>query len=96
VARTVNLKRDRFLFYLGLVLVLVGGPGLALGTFAHDSLRVPVGGVAYDAFGWVNQSVLGVGAVVLIVGIVFLILGLRGGVLSATELADVKAGRSRT
>jgi len=96
LARSVNLKRDRFLFYFGLVLVLLGGPGLAVGTFAHDSLRVPVGGTAYDAFGWVNQSFLGVGVVVLFIGIVFLILGLRGGILSASELADLKAGRSRT
>ncbi len=96
MARSVNLKRDRFLFYVGLVLFLVGGPGLSVGTFAHDSLRVPVGGAAYDAFGWVNQAVLGVGVVVLVVGIVFLILGLRGGILSASELDDLKAGRSRT
>ena len=96
MARSVNLKRDRFLFYLGLVLFLVGGPGLAVGTFAHDSLRVPVGGSAYDAFGWVNQTVLGVGGVVLFIGIVFLILGLRGGVLSREEIADLQTGRSRT
>ena len=96
MARSVNLKRDRFLFYIGLVLFLVGGPGLAVGTFAHDSLRVPVGGGAYEAFGWVNQTVLGVGAVILVVGLVFLILALRGGVLSPSEVADLKAGRSRT
>jgi hypothetical protein len=92
----VNLKRDRILFFTGLVLSLLGGPGLLIGTVAHDFLRVPVIGNAYDAFGWVNQTFLGVGLVLLVVGIVFLILGLRGGVLSATEVADLKAGRSRT
>ena len=96
MARRVNLKRDRFLFYIGLVLFLAGGPGLAVGTFAHDSLRINIVGNAYDAFGWMNQAVLGVGVVVLVIGVVFLILGLRGGVLSASELADLKAGRSRT
>jgi hypothetical protein len=96
VARSVNLKRDRFLFYFGLVLFLIGGPGMAVGTFAHDSLRVPVGGVAYDAFGWVNQTFLVVGAVVLVIGLVFLIIGLRGGVLSPAEVEDLKAGRTRT
>jgi len=96
VARTANLKRDRFLFYIGLILFLLGGPGLAVGTYAHDVMRVPVGGNAFDAFGWVNQTVLGVGVVALLIGIVFLILGLRGGVLSPDEVADLKAGRSRT
>ena len=96
MARRINLKRDRFLFYVGLVLVRVGGSGLTAGSYAHDSLRVPVGGTAFDAFGWLNQTALGVGVVLLLIGIVFLILGLRGGVLSASELADVKAGGSRT
>jgi len=84
------------LFYVGLVLFLLGGPGLAVGSFAHDSLRVPVGGTAYTAFGWLNTAVLAVGAILLVVGIAFVILGLRGGVLSSSEIADLKAGRSKT
>ena len=96
MARSLNLKRDRMLFYVGLVLFLLGGPGLAVGTSAHDSLRVPVGGTAYGAFGWLNTAVLAVGAIVLVVGIAFVILALRGGVLSSSEIADLKAGRSKT
>ena len=96
MARSVNLKRDRFLFYVGLVLFLVGGPGLVVGTFAHDSLRVPVGGGAYDAFGWVNQTALGIGIVLLLVGIMFLFLALRGGIVSEAQAREIGLGRSRT
>jgi len=96
VAKPLNLKRDRFLFYVGVILLMAGGPGLAAGSFVHDAMRVPIGGAAYGAFGWVNQAVLGVGAVLLIVGIVLVLLALRGGVLSAAQLAERKAGGSRT
>ena len=96
MARSVNLRRDRFLFYTGLLFLLLGGPGLTMGTFMHDSLRVPVIGTAYGAFGWLNQAALGLGVVLLLVGIVFTALALRGGVLSKPELEELKAGRSRT
>jgi hypothetical protein len=96
VARTINLRRDRILFHSGLVLLMLGGPGLLAGTFAHDYLRVPVVGTSYETFGWVNQIALALGVLLLLVGIVCTALGLRGGVLSAPELAELKAGGSGT
>ncbi len=96
MARPVNLRRDRLLFFLGLVLLLAGGPGLVAGSVAHDALRVPVIGNAYDAFGWVNQTALGVGVVLLIVGVMFLFLSLRGGVVSEAEAREIGLRRSRT
>jgi len=95
VARGVNLRRDRILFFLGLLLVLAGGPGLAAGSYAHDSLRVPIGGGAYDAFGWVNQTALGIGVVLLLIGLMFLFLSLRGGIVSEAKAREL-SGRSRT
>lgn len=69
--------RGRFLFYAGLAMVLVGGPGIAMGSWLHDVMRVPIVGQAYDAFGPVNRFVAAIGLVVLVVGIVLLILALR-------------------
>lgn len=70
--------REKFLFYTGIFLILLGGPGIALGSWLHDILRIGVGEyTAFDAFGQFNRLVTAVGLIVLIVGIVFLILSLR-------------------
>lgn len=69
-------RRERLLFWLGLI--LVGGGGFfSLGSFAHDWFKVPVIGEAFDEFGWLNRIFATVGLIVLIIGIVFLILSLR-------------------
>ena len=68
---------EKILFFGGLVLVLMGGPGIALGSWLHDVLRIPVVGEAYDVFGWLNRLFAAAGLVVLLVGIVLLILSLR-------------------
>ncbi len=59
-------------------LILLGGPGIALGSWLHDVLRIGFGEFnAFDAFGSWNRLVTAIGLIVLIVGIVFLILSLR-------------------
>jgi hypothetical protein len=70
-------KKERLLFYVGIILIVLGGPGIALGSWLHDWLRIPVGGNAFEVFGHVNRFVAAVGLLVLIVGIVLLILSLR-------------------
>lgn len=70
-------KREKLLFWVGLVLVLLGGPGLALGSWMHDWFRVPIIGQAYDAFGPINRLFATVGMIILIIGIILLILSLR-------------------
>jgi len=82
-------RRERLLFYAGVLLVLAGGPGIAVGSWLHDLLRIPIGGSAFDAFGWVNRLVAAVGLVILIVGIVLLILSMRLGSAAAEEDYDV-------
>lgn len=70
-------RMEKLLFYGGLVLILAGGPGIALGSWLHDVLRIPIIGSAYDEFGWLNRAFAAGGLVVLLVGIVLLILSLR-------------------
>jgi len=82
-------RRERLLFYAGVLLVLAGGPGIAVGSWLHDLLRIPLGGSAFDAFGWLNRLVAAVGLVILIVGIVLLILSMRLGSAAGEEDYDV-------
>src|SRR5438445_13448952 len=34
--------REKFLFYTGIFLILLGGPGIALGSWLHDVLQISV------------------------------------------------------
>lgn len=77
-----RLKRDRILFYTGIILILAGGPGLALGSWMHDVYRIPIIGVVFWVFGWVNVVFLIVGLVILFVGVLLVVISLRGGVIS--------------
>jgi hypothetical protein len=86
-------RRERLLFYAGVLLVLAGGPGIAVGSWLHDILRIPIGGLAFDAFGWVNRLVAAIGLVILIVGIVLLILSMRLGSAASEEDYDVGVPR---
>ncbi|TLZ65029.1 MAG: zinc ribbon domain-containing protein [Methanobacteriota archaeon] len=85
--------RERLLFYAGVLLVLAGGPGIAVGSWLHDLLRIPIGGSAYEAFGWMNRGVAAVGLVVLIVGIVLLILSMRLGSTTIEDDYDIGVPR---
>ena len=70
--------REKFLFYSGIFLILLGGPGMALGSWLHDTLHIGHAEFnAFDVFGPWNRLVTAIGLIVLIVGIVFLILSLR-------------------
>jgi len=87
--RKTSGRRERLLFYAGVLLVLAGGPGIAVGSWLHDFLRIPIGGLAFESFGWVNRLVAAVGLVILIVGIVLLILSMRLGSVAVDEDYDV-------
>jgi len=86
-------RRGRFLFYAGVLLVLAGGPGFAVGSWLHDYLRIPIGGNAFDAFGWLNRAVAATGLVVLIVGIVLVVLSMRIGSAGIEDDYDVGTPR---
>ncbi|MEW5937115.1 MAG: zinc-ribbon domain-containing protein [Candidatus Thermoplasmatota archaeon] len=72
-AEIEEARQGTTLFWIGLVLVLIGGPGIALGSWLHDLLRIPILGEAYDVFGWLNQLFAAAGLIVLVVGMVVLI-----------------------
>jgi hypothetical protein len=90
-------KREKILFYLGVILILIGGPGVAMGSWLHDWLRIPFPGPeynAYDVFGPVNRFVAMLGLIMLIIGIVFLILSLRASKVVTDEDYEVGIERS--
>jgi RNA polymerase subunit RPABC4/transcription elongation factor Spt4 len=70
-------RLDKILFYTSIVLIFLGGPGLAFGSWLHDILRIPIIGDTYDEFGWLNKMFASVGLIVLIIGIILLIISLR-------------------
>lgn len=69
-------RGSKRLFILGVILVLIGGPGVALGSWLHDVLKIPIGGDAFTTFGRLNETVSTVGIIILVVGIILLILSL--------------------
>jgi uncharacterized membrane protein YcjF (UPF0283 family) len=70
-------KGSKWLFLTGLILVLIGGPGVALGSWLHDLLRITIAGYDnFESFGWANRLVSVVGIIILVVGIILLILSL--------------------
>src|SRR5438046_6975732 len=70
--------REKFLFDTGIFLILLGEPGIALGSWLHDVMQIGVGEFrAFDVFGPWNRLVTEIGLIVLIGGMVCLILCLR-------------------
>lgn len=75
-------RLEKVTMYLGLILVILGGPGIATLSYLHDWLRLPFPGPEYDtyaAFGPVNVLVAVVGLIILVIGIFFLVVSLKAG-----------------
>jgi hypothetical protein len=74
-------EKRNYLFYLGLLLVIMGGPGIALGSWLHDLLKIPfpAGYDNWESFGWVNRMTSAAGIIVLLVGILVLALSITRG-----------------
>jgi polyferredoxin len=70
--------REKILYYTGIALIVIGGPGIALGSWLHDILRLSfLNYNAFSVFGPMNRLFLAVGLVVMIVGVLFLLLSLQ-------------------
>jgi len=72
-------ERNRLLIIGGIIVALVGGPVFALGSYIHDIMQIDIAG--YDnfySFGWANRLVATVGIIITIVGLLMIIIGLRG------------------
>lgn len=80
-----RLRRDRRLFFVGILLAALGGPGLVIGSLLHDLLRVPFVGQTYEAFGPLNVLAASIGGVLLVGGLVAIGVSLRGGVLRSVR-----------
>jgi hypothetical protein len=83
-----RLRRDRICFYVGSVLLLLGGPVLIFSSFLHDWFMVPLVGTTYDAFGWINVTYA---ILILIIGIILFAISLRGGIITNKELKKLRA-----
>jgi hypothetical protein len=86
-----SLLRDRIAFYSSLALIVIGGLYLALGSYLHDILNIPVVGTSFTVFGPVNVFYALVGAVILFIGLALFFLSLRGGTLSKEEVEQLLA-----
>lgn len=72
-------ERSRALIIGGIIVALIGGPGLAVGSYIHDIMQIDIAG--YDnfySFGWANRFVATAGIIITIIGLLMIIIGLRG------------------
>ena len=72
-------EKSKILIVGGIILSLIGGPGLALGSYIHDIMQIDIAG--YDnfyTFGWANRFVATAGIIITIVGLLMIIIGFRG------------------
>ena len=70
-------KKRNLLLWVGILLVFLGGPGIAVGSWLHDFLKIPIGTYNnFDSFGWVNRLVSAVGTIVLLVGLLVLAIAI--------------------
>lgn len=65
------------MFYAGLAMVIVGGPGLIFAAIAHDPFGVPLVGTAYGVFGPLHFPYIVAGAILVFIGLVTLRTALR-------------------
>lgn len=89
---STRLRRDRILFYAGLILFLLGLPGMILSSWMHEIMRFPIVGVAYDEWGWINQITLIVGLFMAFAGGIFLALSMRGGAVDSADVPKHEGG----
>ena len=69
-------EKPQKMFWMGVVLILLGFFGGPIFSYLHDALRIPIGiFTAYEHFGWVNWTVAIVGTVITVIGVVFLVWG---------------------
>lgn len=65
------------MFWLGVILAIVGFLGGPLISWAHDALKWEIIGKNWDSFGWLNITVAVIGIVIGIIGIVMLLMGMK-------------------
>lgn len=74
-------KKTRTLFFIGVILVLIGGPGIALFSYVHNLTDFPAewnGSPIYTGYGYLDWILGSVGSITLLVGIIFVLLSFAG------------------
>ncbi len=72
-------RREKLTMYFGLVLIVLGGPGIVAASYLHDWLSIPAPSPAfntYEAFGPVNSFVAILGLAITVIGIFSLVVSL--------------------
>jgi di/tricarboxylate transporter len=93
IERRISSRQERsekIIMFLGIVLILLGGPGIVSMSYLHDWLRIPAPDPAYDAyetFGSVNSFVAVLGLAITAIGIFFLVVSLVIG--KGAEIAQL-------
>ena len=72
-------------------MIIAGGPGLAMGSWLHDLFEISFMGTAYEVFGPLNVMFAITGLIIMFLGIILLVISLRGGMVSEEDIKDAKA-----
>ncbi|MCX8173127.1 MAG: zinc ribbon domain-containing protein [Thermoplasmata archaeon] len=70
-------ERSPMMFWLGVILAIVGFLGGPIISWAHDAFKWEIIGKNFDAFGWLNMTVAVIGIVIGIVGVVMMLMGMK-------------------
>ncbi|MEM3396500.1 MAG: zinc ribbon domain-containing protein [Thermoplasmata archaeon] len=70
-------ERSPMMFWLGVILAIVGFLGGPIISWAHDAFKWEIIGKNFDSFGWLNMTVAVIGVVIGIVGVVMMLMGMK-------------------
>ena len=75
-------KADKRMFWAGLITLLIGSQGIALGSLVHNTLKIGThdsgwGNPSYKVYGYLDQIVGIVGIIITLIGIFLLIMYMK-------------------
>ncbi|MGC9059972.1 MAG: zinc-ribbon domain-containing protein [Thermoplasmata archaeon] len=70
-------ERSPMMFWLGVILAIVGFLGGPIVSWLHDALKWNIIGTNFETFGWLNMTVAFIGIVIGIIGVVMMLMGMK-------------------
>lgn|GEM_PF-2516067 len=70
-------ERSPMMFWLGVILAIVGFLGGPIISWAHDAFKMEIIGKNFETFGWLNMTVAIIGVVIGIIGVVMMLMGMK-------------------